>query len=134
MVDLRRRLAEFVREKMNEGGLSYREIARRSHGLVSHSTVADIVNERYQDIKTATLRGLAHGLDVPESQLFAAVGRGQKIEESDARELNLLIYFRNLPTERQEDLLRIARMLNREHGLKPATVIDAVRKRKTKVA
>jgi transcriptional regulator with XRE-family HTH domain len=132
--DLRQRLAAFVREKMKEGSLSYREIARRSRGLISHSTVADIVNERYRDISTSTLRGLARGLGVPEPDMFA-IGHGRAAEAGeDPRELNLLIYFRNLPAERQADLLRIARMFNREHGAQPAEVKIINKKRRPRAA
>jgi len=64
-------LSEFVRATMNEKGLNFRQVAERSGGLVSHTTVFDVVNLRSKDVKASTLRGLAKGLGVPEEEVFA---------------------------------------------------------------
>lgn len=62
------------------------------------------------------LMGLAKGLGVPEEEVFA-VARGKSLDEPSAREQKLLAYFRELPRERQEDFMRIAQTLHREHSV-----------------
>ena len=69
-------LSEFVRAVMNEKDLNYRQVAERSGGLISHTTVFDVVNLRSKDVKAKTLRGLAKGLGVPEDEIFS-VARGK---------------------------------------------------------
>jgi transcriptional regulator with XRE-family HTH domain len=69
-------LSEFVRAVMNEKGLNYRQVAERSGGLISHTTVFDVVNLRSKDVKATTLRGLAKGLGVSDDEIFS-VARGK---------------------------------------------------------
>jgi len=40
------------------------------------------------------------------------------LDEPTAREQRLLSYFRELPRERQDDFMRIAHTLHREHSVK----------------
>jgi len=54
---------------------------------------------------------------VPEEEVFA-VARGKPLDEPSAREQRLLSYFRELPRERQDDFMRIAQTLHREHSVK----------------
>lgn len=61
---------------MNEKELNYRQVAERSGGLISHTTVFDVVNLRSKDVKAKTLRGLAKGLGVSEDEIFS-VTRGK---------------------------------------------------------
>lgn len=69
-------LSEYVRAVMNEKGLNYRQVAEHSGGLISHTTVFDVVNLRSKDVKAKTLRGLAKGLGVSEDEIFS-VTRGK---------------------------------------------------------
>lgn len=56
--------------------MNYRQVADRSGGLISHTTVFDVVNLRSKDVKAKTLRGLAKGLGVSEDEIFS-VTRGK---------------------------------------------------------
>jgi transcriptional regulator with XRE-family HTH domain len=68
-------LASFVSRILTEKNLSYRQVAARSGGQISHATVADIANAQRFDIKKDTLIALARGLDVPADDIFR-VARG----------------------------------------------------------
>ena len=61
------------------------------------------------------LRALALGLDVPEDDLIAvAQGKLPPIDATKS-EARLLSYFRQLGTERQEDVLVMMQALARRH-------------------
>ena len=109
---LQEQLADYVRRVIAEKELNYREVARRSGGLISHSTVYDIINERNKNVSTKTLQGLAKGLGVSEDELFA-VARG-KSESGDLQlnEMRLLEYFRQLSPDNQDALLMYAEMMS----------------------
>jgi len=69
-------LAEYVRNALAAKNLNYREVARRSGGLISHATVGDVVNNPGRRFSLETLRALAKGLGVPEDELLVvAAGR-----------------------------------------------------------
>jgi transcriptional regulator with XRE-family HTH domain len=76
---LQETLSDYVRRVISEKGLNYREVSRRSGGVISHATVGDIVNGVSKDVRTATLSALARGLGVSEDEIFA-IARGKKLE------------------------------------------------------
>lgn len=78
MNTLRENLSDYVRRVINERGLNYREVSRRSGGAISHATVGDIVNGVPRNYGTETLRALAKGLSVSEDEIFA-VARGKPL-------------------------------------------------------
>lgn len=75
---LQETLSDYVRRVINEKGLNYREVSRRSGGVISHATVGDIVNGVSKDVRTTTLSALAKGLGVSEDEIFA-VARGKTL-------------------------------------------------------
>lgn len=76
------RLSDYVREVIRRKRLNYREVARRSRGQISHSTVGDIINRRTRNVKADTLVALARGLKVPQEELLA-IAFGTKAEDND---------------------------------------------------
>src|SRR5688500_17821009 len=76
---LRESLSDYARRVINDKGLNYREVARRSGGGISHATVGDIVKGDPRSYGTETLRALAKGLGVSEDEIFA-VARGKDAE------------------------------------------------------
>lgn len=68
-------LRRLVMERLAELGISQREAARRSQGLVSQETVAVIVQGRHAyRMKDRTIAGLSLALQVPESRMREAAG------------------------------------------------------------
>ncbi|HEY0100855.1 MAG TPA: helix-turn-helix transcriptional regulator [Pyrinomonadaceae bacterium] len=110
-------LGDFVRRVANEKGLSQREVARRSGGLISHVTVGDIINKNRGDVKTETLRGLAKGLGVTEEEVFA-VARGKKPEDDPdflKSRLGLLsLKFDKIPIDKRVNVEALIELLDRE--------------------
>lgn len=85
------RLAEFVRQRMDEQNLSVYDVARRSGGLITHSTVWSIVNGATKDPKLSTLIGLAKGIGVELDELIRVIeGRSQSL--AARAELEALFY------------------------------------------
>jgi len=105
----RESLADYLRRVIRDKDLSYRKVAQRSGGRVSHATISDIINGRQKDVKTETLRGLAQGLDVPEEEIFA-VARGAPVEyENPLDEVYVLFngWAEASEEDRQETLVAI---------------------------
>lgn len=68
------RLSAFVRTAMEARGNPHtREIARRSRGLISHSTVAKIINGQAGEPTLNTLQGVAYAFDTNVRELFETV-------------------------------------------------------------
>lgn len=110
-------LPDYVRRVMSEKALNYREVARRSGGVISHTTVFDVVNQRTKDVKTETLTALAKGLGVSEDEIFA-VARGMATAgELPLDEVRVLEFYRALPAERKEDALAHLELDFQRHGL-----------------
>jgi len=133
----RESLAKFVRRVRTEKKLSLAEVERQS-GRFGERIAASYVNRIENEIKTRLsadrLTALAHGLGVPEDELFAVARGRMPANKEDANELKLMIKFRELPPERQEDILRIVDSLHREHAVKQPDVNDAKKKSGWKVA
>lgn len=67
-------LASLVTERRAELGISLREAADRSGGLVSKSQIAAIERGETTTVTDKTVRGLALALDVPVPRVWAAAG------------------------------------------------------------
>jgi len=67
------RLAEWLRRKREETEYSFPQIARRSGGLVSQGTAANVVNKRYEHVDAKTVRGLAKAFEITEQELWDIV-------------------------------------------------------------
>jgi transcriptional regulator with XRE-family HTH domain len=67
-------LAELVAKRRAELGLSLRQAADRSDGLVSHGRIGDIENGNDGDVSDRILEGLHLALDIPIRKLRAAAG------------------------------------------------------------
>ena len=108
------KLQDYVRRLISEKRLNYREVARRSRGLISYGTVYDIINGRNMNPSLAALRGLAKGLGVSEEELFAAA-MGKSLEKNTIDERLTLIglKFRELTDEQRIDAEALLRALER---------------------
>lgn len=115
-VNLQGKISDFVRETIRDKGLSYRKVAANSGGLITHSTVSDVINERVSNLSSKTIEGLAKGLGVPEEKIFAFV-RGENLSTSDVERIEIEAMYRkrkSLSPARKEAFKRILDMVDRE--------------------
>src|ERR1041384_8066698 len=108
-------LADYVRRIRNEKNLSLAQVSSRSHGRIGKTHINRIENGTVARVSLIKLRALALGLDVPEDDLIAvAQGKLPPIDATKS-EARLLRCFRQLGTERQEDVLVMMQALARRH-------------------
>lgn len=115
-------LQVLVSDRLEALGLSYREAANRSQGLLSHSTFSRLRSpERWAGRVTGrTISGLALALDLPESRVRKAADQSISAED-------FALYaaeFRNLPPADQAQVIALMHRLAKER----ATVAEARRK------
>ena len=103
-------LSDYVRRIISEKKLNYREVARRSGGEISHSTVGDIINNPTKDVQIETLRALAKGLGEPESEVVSHA-RGEKLDDDDFRQSILHMLHEKAKTASREDKRFIERTI-----------------------
>lgn len=108
-------LVVFLRQVLVDTGLNYRQVAERSGGAITHSTVHDILAGRSKNPTTFTLKGLAKGLGVPEEIVFEAARGGPAITTASV-ESELLSYVKELSDVRKNDLLHFAKMFFHEQA------------------
>ena len=107
-------LQDYVRNIIQKKELNYRQVARRSRGMISHSTVYDIINGRNRNPSLSALRGLAKGLGVTEEEVFAsATGKTLQKDTVDARLALIGLKFRELTDEKRVDAEAQLRALER---------------------
>lgn len=81
---IQERLSDYVRRVVKEKDLRYRQVAERSGGGISASTVSDIISGRTKEIRSGTISALSRGLGVPQSELMEVIGgRVLPSEEED---------------------------------------------------
>lgn len=76
--------ADYIRTKVAESGLSYRDIADKANKkeqLLSHSTIGDIISRRNLNPSSKTIRGLSIGLGITESEIISKL-KGKKSDVS----------------------------------------------------
>lgn len=101
------KLANFVRAKLEKEGWSYRDVAMRSRGAISHGAVSDVINCRSRDINLRTLEGLAKGLGVQMSELLIAMDIQPETDEKKlgSSDFAALYYeYSDLPDEDRREI------------------------------
>lgn len=77
-------LTELVRSRLAELGLSARAAAARTHGGISHATIATFTNGQHSGrITDKTAAGLAVALDLPISRIYEAAATPQPLSRWD---------------------------------------------------
>jgi transcriptional regulator with XRE-family HTH domain len=116
-------LSDYLRRKINEKQISYRELVRRAGNGISSSTVADILKGKNANPTISVVRAIAKGLGVPESEVFAAAyGRDAPEGWTESRLFELYEAYESLIEERHkkriaeefEDLLTIIQAFPRK--------------------
>ena len=114
MTDNIYKLQDYVRRLISEKNLNYRQVAYKSRGMISHSTVYDIIAGRNTNPSLLALRGLAKGLGVTEEEVFAAA-TGKTLEKNsiDNRLALIGLKFQELTDEQRIDAEALLRALER---------------------
>jgi transcriptional regulator with XRE-family HTH domain len=112
-------LSDFVRRVLKEKNLSYRKAAAKSGGLITHSTVSDVVNKRVENLSSTTVEGLARGLGVTQAEIYSRLsGKApDDIEIGKQRVENLSLKFGKVPATKKERAQALFEMLDRELDL-----------------
>jgi transcriptional regulator with XRE-family HTH domain len=107
-------LQDYVRRLISEKNLNYRRVAWNSRGMISHSTVYDIISGRNTNLSLSSLRGLAKGLGITEEEMFAAA-TGKTLEKNtiDNRLALIGLKFQELTDEQRIDAEALLRALER---------------------
>lgn len=105
-------LQQLVSARAEELGLSLRALARRSQGLIAHTTLTRLAGaERWSAVPTAkTLSGLALALELPETQIreaAEATHQGERFRTANSQ-------FMALPPEKQQEVLDLMQRLYAE--------------------
>lgn len=101
---------------MRAHGLKDRDVARRSRGFLSHTSVNTIRNGEARDPKWSTFQGVAYGLGVPLEVVLSAAAGKPLIEGGNVKLLQAGLYFKHLPEEKQDDALMHLRGLFIKYG------------------
>jgi hypothetical protein len=85
------RLAEWLNLKKRETGWSFPEIGRRSGGLLSQGTAANVANKRYDNVDARTVKGLAKAFEITEQELWDIVNGVVDVRKAslETRELTM---------------------------------------------
>lgn len=103
-------LGDYVRRIRTEKRLSCADVSNRSARFgkrIAGSYVNRIENDPTLNPTAVALNALANGLGVPASELMARAFGIASYGERSGEELNLLTRFKELSSERKEDVLKI---------------------------
>jgi transcriptional regulator with XRE-family HTH domain len=96
------KLADWLSKKLKTEGWSMREVARRSQ--ISHTTIADVLS--HQRLPTFDFcAAIAPVVGEPPEKLFRLAGLLPSYPDSDLTIQELADIIRNLPLEKQKDIL-----------------------------
>lgn len=108
---------------MKELNIAPNDVARMSGNRISYQTVWNVLNLRIRNIATETLEALAKALQVTSDELFE-IAYGRRRQGEDPNEMRLLIYYRNVPPETQDDIMDVVGALHRAHAVAPVEKIE----------
>jgi transcriptional regulator with XRE-family HTH domain len=114
-------LKDYVKRIRHEKDLSLLDVERNSGQNIAGSYVSRIENGVANDegITPKKLLALAHGLGVPEMEIFfIAAGKHQPSDLMERESQRLVNYFAELPRECQLDVLALTEALWRRRRLK----------------
>lgn len=107
----------YVRRILKEKGLSLSDVERRAGGGISDSYICGIVNGHFGSLTVVKLKSLAHGLGVPEDEIFA-VARGIPIQDSseymESEFASLFSKFKALSEKDKKEVASLLEMIDRE--------------------
>lgn len=89
----RENLADYLRRVIKEKNLTYRQVAERSGGRISHAAISDIISGKTKEIKSGTISTLAKGLGVPEEEIFAVIRGKSPTDNPDFKKWKFAALF-----------------------------------------
>ena len=106
-------LAEFVRLRMEEKGLSRLDIERNSGNMITDGHVASILAGKADNPKLKTLLGLAKGLDVQPIEVLKAAAEVDEPEDSWTPD-SLITVIRRIVNLKPSEIKQIKKILKIE--------------------
>ena len=112
----RESFADYVRRIRQEKRLSLNDLRIASGNRIANSHISRIENGEVKNLGVEKLSALAKGLGVPEEEVFTVARGAQARSLEGVKESQLLTYFRELPPDRQRDVLLIVKTMHREYA------------------
>lgn len=113
----RENLGDYLRRVISEKNLTYRQVAERSGGRISHAAISDIISGKTKEIKSSTITALARGLGVPEEEIFAVIRGKSPTDDPDYKNWKYAALFddaKRLTPEQMEKFENIMEIARRE--------------------
>lgn len=64
------KLADYVRRKLNDKEITYREFERRAGGIITKSALSRVLNDGLENVSMKVIAGIAQGLNEPVENVF----------------------------------------------------------------
>lgn len=112
-------LASLLWDLKNGEDLSLRKMSQRSGGMVSVSTLHDIMSGKTKELTDTTIAGVSRILGVSEAHVLATL-RGRALSEAEVQsETKERIWemFTDIPAQCQKDVMDLLTVLQANHSL-----------------
>jgi transcriptional regulator with XRE-family HTH domain len=116
-------LQDYLKQKMQEKGLTGKEIEKRSEGGITDSYISKILNGRTKKPSIPKLKALAKGLGVDEREIFAAAG-GALIERDSISGSTLVFIMQKLVDN--PDLITLVHLLIKQKPAKIKAILKSL--------
>jgi len=116
-------LQDYLKQKMQEKGLTGKEIEKRSEGGITDSYISKILNGRTKKPSIPKLKALAKGLGVDEREIFAAAG-GALIERESISASTLVFIMQKLVDN--SDLITLVQLLIKQKPAKIKAILKSL--------
>jgi transcriptional regulator with XRE-family HTH domain len=118
-------LQDYLKQKMQEKGLTGKEIEKRSEGGITDSYISKILNGHTKKPSIPKLKALAKGLGVDEREIFAAAG-GALIERESISASTLVFIMQKLVDN--SDLITLVQLLIKQRPAKIKAILKTLEK------
>lgn len=120
-------LQDYLKQKMQEKGLTGKEIEKRSEGGITDSYISKILNGHTKKPSIPKLKALAKGLGVDEREVFAAAG-GALIERESISASTLVFIMQKLVDN--SDLITLVQLLIKQRPAKIKAILKSLELKK----
>lgn len=114
----REKLADYVRRKLNEKDITYREFERLASGITTKSTLGRVLNDGLENVSMKVIAGIAKALNEPVEEVFKVAiapyaNLADPIEED--REFAVMFYkYRQMSKEDKEEMKMLLEVVDAE--------------------
>lgn len=108
----RENLSDYLRRVIRERNLTYRQVAERSGGRISHAAISDIISGKTKGIKSSTISALAKGLGVTEEEIFAVIRGKSPADDPDYKNWKYASLFDDAKKLTPEKMIRFETIMD----------------------